>query len=64
MDNDPLLNKNEAAALLTISVPSLWRRVREGSVPKPLKLGATSRWPRSEIIEAIELAKKVRDKAA
>ncbi len=64
MDNDPLLNKNEAAALLTISVPSLWRRVREGSVPKPLKLGATSRWPRSEIIEAIERAKKVRDKAA
>jgi predicted DNA-binding transcriptional regulator AlpA len=42
--------------LLSISVPSFWRRVADGSVPKPIKLGSASRWPQSEILDVIEMA--------
>ncbi|MCP9484115.1 DNA-binding protein [Shimia sp. CNT1-13L.2] len=54
---DPLLKVGEAADLLSISVPSFWRRVADGSVPKPIKLGSASRWPQSEILDVIEMAK-------
>ncbi len=56
-NRDPLLKVVEAAKLLSISVPSFWRRVADGSVPKPIKLGSSSRWPHSEIIAVIEEAK-------
>ncbi len=54
---DPLLKVAEAAELLAISVPSFWRRIADGSVPKPIKLGGSSRWPRSEILAVIAEAK-------
>lgn len=57
---DPLLNVREAAALLTISVPSFWRRVADGTIPKPLKLGNAYRWPLSELLAVIEAAKAQR----
>lgn len=61
---DPLLKDKEAAPLLGISIPSFWRRVADGTIPKPIKLGALSRWPRSEILAVIERAKAARDDAA
>lgn len=61
---DPLLRDKEAAPILGISVPTFWRRVADGTVPKPIKLGALSRWPRSEILAVIERAKDARDSAA
>ena len=61
---DPLLRDKEAAPILGISVPTFWRRVADGTVPKPIKLGALSRWPRSEILAVIEQAKAARDNAA
>lgn len=61
---DPLLIAKEAAGLLGISVPTFWRRVADGTVPKPIKLGALSRWPRSEIFAVIEKAKAARETAA
>lgn len=57
---DPLLTCKEAAGLLTISVPSFYRRVREGTLPAPIKMGALSRWVHSEILQAIETAKAAR----
>lgn len=60
---DPLLKDREAAPLLGISVPTFWRRVADGTIPKPLKLGALSRWPQSEILEVIERAKAARHTA-
>lgn len=60
---DPLLRDWEGAALLGVSVPTWWRRVKDGTVPKPIKLGGMSRWPQSEIIEVIERAKAARDAA-
>lgn len=57
---DPLLKDKEAAALLGMSVPTFWRRVRDKTVPTPIKLGSMSRWPRSEVLDVIERAKAAR----
>lgn len=57
---DPLLTGKEAAPLLGMSYPTFLRKVREGIIPKPLKLGALSRWPQSEIFDVIEKAKAAR----
>lgn len=58
---DPLLTGREAAPLLGMSYQSFLRHVRDGRVPKPLKMGALSRWPSSEILAVIEAAKAARD---
>jgi predicted DNA-binding transcriptional regulator AlpA len=60
---DPLLKDREAAALLGVSARTLWRRVDAGTAPKPIRLGGTTRWPRSEILNLIELAKASREVA-
>ena len=57
---DPLLTAREGAQYLQISVPSFWRRVADGTIPKPVKLGSLSRWPQSEITEVVERAKALR----
>lgn len=57
---DPLLTVREAAALLQVSVPTFWRRVADRTVPRPVKLGGLSRWPRSEILAVIDRAKAAR----
>lgn len=58
---DPLLTVREAAPLLGMSVPTFWRRVADGTISKPIKLGALSRWPQSEILAVIDRAKAARD---
>lgn len=58
---DPLLNARESSAQLRVSLPTFWRRVADGTVPKPVKIGALSRWPQSEIIGVIETAKSARE---
>ena len=58
---DPLLTKKEAAAILDVSIPTLYRRVADGIVPKPIKIGTLSKWPQSEILSVIESAKAARD---
>lgn len=57
---DPLLTVHEVAALLRRSVPSVFRGVAKGDLPRPVKLGASSRWPQSEILAVIEAAKAAR----
>ncbi|WP_246707552.1 helix-turn-helix transcriptional regulator [Ensifer oleiphilus] len=61
---DPLLTVRESAEVLQISVPTFWRRVADGTVPRPLKIGSLSRWPRSEIMTVIEHAKASRSNMA
>ena len=61
---DLLLTDHEAAALLTVGVSTFRRYVAQGLVRKPLKLGGTSRWPHSEILEVIEAAKARREAPA
>jgi excisionase family DNA binding protein len=57
---DPLLTAREGANLLQISVPTFWRWVANGTLPKAVKLGGMSRWPQSELLAVIELAKSKR----
>lgn len=64
IDPNHLLRDREAAFLLGLSVPSFWRRVADGTVPRPVKLGHSSRWPKSEILDVIERAKAARAEAA
>jgi len=61
---DPLLTPRESAAYLRISLPSFWRRVADGTIPRPVKLGSSSRWPLSEIQAVVEFAKAKRDGTA
>jgi len=58
---DPLLNVREGAAQLNVSVPTFWRRVADGTISRPIKLGGLSRWPQSEITSVVEQAKAQRD---
>ena len=58
--SDPLLTVRECAAYLQISVPTFWRRVADGTIPRPVKIGGLSRWPKSEIATVIEQAKAQR----
>lgn len=51
-----LLSDHTASALLGISRASFWRRVADGTFPKPIKIGGATRWRRSELIEAIDRA--------
>ena len=60
---DPLLTVREVAALLRRSVPSVFRGVAKGDLPRPVKPGASSRWPQSEILAVIEAAKAAREAA-
>lgn len=53
---DPLLTAREVGTLLRISQASLYRRMADGTIPKPVKLGSLSRWPRSEILAAVKAA--------
>lgn len=53
---DPLLKAREVADFMQISIPTLYRRIADGTLPKPVKLGSCSRWPRSEILAAIQAA--------
>ncbi|MBP2442860.1 helix-turn-helix transcriptional regulator [Rhizobium leguminosarum] len=59
--NDPLLSKREAAALLRVSAATFYRRIADGTVPKPLKIGTLSRWSLSDIQNTIEAAKVARN---
>ncbi|MFU0504033.1 helix-turn-helix transcriptional regulator [Pseudaminobacter sp. NGMCC 1.201702] len=55
---DPLLKAREVADFMQISIPTLYRRIADGTLPKPVKLGSLSRWSQSEILDAVDAARK------
>ena len=57
---DPLIRDSEAARMLGCSKATFWRRVADHTIPRPVKIGGMSRWPRSEISAVIEQAKAER----
>lgn len=57
---DNLLTARECIKILQISTPTFYRRIADGTFPKPIKMGALSRWSQSEILSAIETAKAKR----
>lgn len=59
-----LLSDNTSAAFLGISRATFWRRVKDGVLPKPIKLGGVTRWRRSELIAAVDRVTAERDAEA
>ncbi|MBN9334913.1 AlpA family transcriptional regulator [Devosia sp.] len=57
MQPDALLKAREVQAMLGICHASLYRRIAEGMLPKPVKLGRSSRWVLSDVLAAVEAAK-------
>lgn len=48
-----LMTLQDLAKMLVISTRSVMRRVRDGSLPAPIKMGRYLRWDRSVIEERI-----------
>jgi predicted DNA-binding transcriptional regulator AlpA len=44
-----LLSDNAAAAWLGISRATFWRRVKDQTFPKPIRIGGATRWRRDEL---------------
>ena len=57
-----LVSDAEAAAMLGCSRTTVWRRVADGTLPKPLKLGGLTRFVLSEINATVEAAMAARNR--
>ncbi|WP_371931407.1 helix-turn-helix transcriptional regulator [Roseovarius sp. MMSF_3359] len=60
---DRLVSVKDTAAAYGCSVATVWRRVSDGTIPQPVKIGGMTRWSMSEIADAIEDAKAKREAA-
>ena len=59
-DFERLLRDEDFAEILNCSTSTVWRRVADGIISPPLKIGGMSRWPASEAAAVIERAKAER----
>ncbi|MCH8166471.1 MAG: DNA-binding protein [Proteobacteria bacterium] len=59
-----LLDVKAVAALFQSSPATIWRRVNDGTLPRPVRIGGMTRWARDEIDAVIDRAKAARDKPA
>lgn len=48
------LSIRDVAALLGISVSSVWRHAKDGTLPAPYKIGGSTRFRRDELLAAVE----------
>lgn len=53
---DDLIRDSEACKIIGCSKATFWRRVADGTFPRPVKIGGLSRWLKSDIENAIEQA--------
>ncbi len=58
-----LIGVNSVAELIGGSPSTVWRRVKDGLLPKPIKFGGMTRWSRAEIEAVIDAALAARDEA-
>ena len=59
-----LISDVEAAKLLGCSRTTIWRRVADGTLSRPVKFGSLSRFVLSEISALVESAMAARDEEA
>ena len=50
---DRMVTAKEVQALLSVSAPTLYRAIREGKFPPPIKIGRASRWWLSAVCKAL-----------
>lgn len=55
-----LLTDQEVADIFQVHRGTIWRRVKDGTLPKPIRIGSITRFPQSEIVAALEAAKRKR----
>lgn len=48
-DTKQLLRVGDVAEILDLGVTTIWRQVRKGNLPAPIKIGDATRWRRSDI---------------
>lgn len=58
-----LMSDAAAAAWLGIARATLWRRVGDGTLPAPIRLGGRTLWRRSELAAALDRLAAERDAA-
>lgn len=58
---DQLYTDAQVAERLGVSKATVWRKAAAGILPKPIRLGHSSRWPESDVQAAIERLKAQRD---
>jgi predicted DNA-binding transcriptional regulator AlpA len=57
----PLIPVTAVAKRCGCSVATVWRRVKDGALPQPIRLGGITRWEAAEIEAAIAVAKAARN---
>jgi predicted DNA-binding transcriptional regulator AlpA len=58
-----LLTDHATAAMYGISRSTLWRRVADGTLPKPIRIGGATRFVRAEHLAVIDQARAARGAA-
>ncbi len=61
MTTPKMLDVRDLAEEFNCNPSTIWRRVADGTLPKPIKIGGLTRWVRPEIDTVIDRAKAVRD---
>jgi prophage regulatory protein len=59
---DKLHTVNQVAATFGVAPSSIWRWVKQGVLPEPVKVGGRTRWVEAEIRPVIERGKAARAK--
>ncbi|MEO3416811.1 helix-turn-helix domain-containing protein [Roseovarius sp. CAU 1744] len=62
-ETDKLVSVKETAEILDCSVATVWRRIADGTLPKPMKIGPMTRLSLSELAKRIDAAKAQREAA-
>ncbi|WP_367717752.1 helix-turn-helix domain-containing protein [Nitratireductor sp. GISD-1A_MAKvit] len=57
-----LLTVREVADMFSVAVSSVWRWVKEGVLPEPIKIGSRTRWLEDELLIVIDQRRAVRKK--
>ncbi len=57
---EPMWGLQKVAELLGISTRTVWRRVDDGEIPKPVKVGSLDRWFQSDITNYQQRLRKQR----
>lgn len=55
-----LITDLEAAELFGCSRSTIWRRVKDGTLPAPVRISGMTRFPLEEVVAVIERAKAAR----
>lgn len=58
-----LLKDQEVGSLIGCSRSTVWRRVADGTLPRPVKIGHMSRFVAKEIYEVIEASRLERNQS-